>query len=318
MSDTTAWKLRGPVRTLKTESATHHFRRDGSIAQTEHHNPDGSISLSTFLYDSHGRLTESQFQRDGQGTSKMTHFYDDAGRRLSAIEISADNSERVAEESTYDARGRKTTRRFLPPQLAGQSCSYAIEGTDHSYSAPDATAMTVHHNERGLPDEANFHDAAGALVARVTFERDAAGRLLAEEYRLFQPLPDLPPEIMQLVFGADRTFSRTTYAYDENDRVFERNTQMGILSESSDRFRYDEYGNPIEQISEQTSREMQIDDDGQPHAGADRSTTQHSRLACEYDAQGNWTRREVWGRIDPNTDFEPTVVEHRLITYHSA
>src|SRR5215472_13734118 len=90
------WKLRGPVRMVRSEfaewdivqegwqaprrSTLVQFRDDGDITEIEDHNPNGSISRSNFSHDKHARLLEAIFQLDDGPISRRVCHYDDFGR----------------------------------------------------------------------------------------------------------------------------------------------------------------------------------------------------------------------------------------------
>src|SRR5438876_5436874 len=96
MSGLTQLKLRGPVRTLRTElaewdigqeqwqarchSSIVQFRPDGEVIEREDQNPNGSVSKSRSFYDDAGRLLETEFRLDQGPISKMVHRYDELGR----------------------------------------------------------------------------------------------------------------------------------------------------------------------------------------------------------------------------------------------
>jgi hypothetical protein len=77
MSDLATWNVHGPVHTLRTEHAEWdlslerwqaaryftlvRFHPDGRISESESHNPDGSISRSSYAYDAVGRMQEARF-----------------------------------------------------------------------------------------------------------------------------------------------------------------------------------------------------------------------------------------------------------------
>ena len=337
MSDLRKWKVRGPVRTLRTEFAEWDLQReewqparyftlvtfhpDGRIAQSDHHNPDGSVARSKFLYDENSRLTESQFGTDPEAPSSTTlYFYDDAGRQARTVQMNSGSTPRDIEVFTYDSRGLKTKVCFL---TIPEPCSYGVEGTEFSYGASGATTMTVRYGETALPDEVLFLDARNSLVRRVSFERDAAGRLLKEELHFGEqsPWPELPDsaaaEALASLFGPSQTLSSTTYAYDPSGRVSERTTRMGSLSEDRDSFRYDDRGNTIEHTTEHEAHEVEIDEQGSPHSASEQSSRQHFRFEYRYDTFGNWTERVVWGRLEPNPDFQRSNIERREFTYHA-
>ena len=123
-------------------------------------------------------------------------------------------------------------------------------------------------------------------------------------------------ELLAKVFGPSRSFSRTTYSYDEHGLPVERATEMGLLGGERSAFRYDAHGNPIEESTAQEDREFEADEQGELHVTKERSHTQHTRFQYQYDKQGNWTERVVWGRLEPNPNFERRNVERREITYH--
>ena len=308
------------------------FHPDGRIDEAEHHNPDGSISRSTFVYDDAGRLTESQSRMDEGSASKVVYSYDAAGRHVRTVQVNPDGVEREIEVYTYDDRGRKTELRFLHAPDANRVYGYAVEGTQ-LYAAPGATTMMVSYAQSGVPDEVLFHDAHQHLVRRVIFERDNRGRLLSEQLQsgeqspfaeLQRQLEDASPEVsarkaaaLAHLFGPRQTMSQTSYAYDENGRLRERNTRMGTLGRNRDSFLYDEYSKTIEHTTEHESYKIGIDEHGNQHTVSDHSSRQYSRFEYQYDKQGNWTERVVWTRIEPNPNFERSNIERREITYYS-
>ena len=269
------------------------FHPDGRIDEAEHHNPDRSISRSTFLYDDAGRLTESQSRMDEGPASKVVYSYDAAGRHVRTVQVNPDGVEREIEVYTYDDRGRKTELRFLHAPDANRVYGYAVAGTEMAYAAPGATTMMVSCAQSGVPDEVLFHDAHQHLVRRVVFERDDRGRLLSEHLQFGQSpfaelqrqLEDASPEVsarkaaaLAHLFGPRQTMSQTSYAYDENGRLRERNTRMGTLGRNRDSFLYDEYSKTIEHTTEHESYKIGIDEQGNQHTTSDHSSRQYSRF----------------------------------------
>jgi hypothetical protein len=346
MSALSDWKVHGPVHTLRTEHAEWdltneewlaprgfsvvHFLRNGSIAEAEHHNPDGSICRMIYSYDDAGRLAEIESRSDGGQPTKFLHFRDDAGRLLRSVCVDQDGTERESEAYSYAADGRKTKVHFIPH--AGGGVAVTIEGTDHGYSTNGATTMTTAYNEREQPEEVFLKDANGRVVGRVTFERDEAGRVLKEEMHsgeqgligeIASAAESGPPgsreglaAILSEIFGPTDVTSSTTYAYDEKGRVAERQMRMGSLGGHRTTYRYDGHDNPVEETTVDSSREMGIDDEGKVVEVRQNSSTHHLRFEYAYDALGNWTERVVWSRLDPNPDFQRSNVERRLITYY--
>jgi len=187
--------------------------------------------------------------------------------------------------------------------------------------------MTVTYDERDQPADVLFHDPDHNLLQRVVFTRDRDGRLVSEEIvrgeLLQNALDSAPPEeraranaLLATVFGPDQTLSRTTYAYDQRGRRVERRTRMGTLGENRTTFRYDDYDNPVEETTEDRSREVNIDENGIEEVTAETVQRQHARFEYQYDAQGNWTERVVLSRAEPNPDFRRENVERRNIAYY--
>ena len=59
-----------------------------------------------------------------------------------------------------------------------------------------------------------------------------------------------------------------------------------------------------------------IEADEQVHVTKDGLDTRHTLFQYQYDKQGSWTERVIWGRLEPNPNFECRNVERREITYH--
>lgn len=341
MSNTTEWKLQGPVETLKTETATwdqnqedwqphRHFtiasfRPDGALGRTDTHNPDGTMAHSQSLYDSAGQLIELHFWSNDNPIDRIVYTYDEAGRRSRAVQQSHDGTETLLEICTHNANNR-TKVKFLNHR--GANISYAIEGTDHSYSAPGATTMTTTYDANNLPVKVLFEGENRDSLSYVTFKRDSAGRLLSEEMHvgaesmLGDRLDKVSPEereklvlTLQKVFGG--TFSSTTYAYDTHGRLLERTQRMGALGEHRTTYRYDDHNNPIEETNECTNREASANEDGTMQYTPDITTVQHNRSEYRYDTHGNWTERIGSYRLEPDSDFQRSNIERRTITYHT-
>jgi YD repeat-containing protein len=110
----------------------------------------------------------------------------------------------------------------------------------------------------------------------------------------------------------------TVYAYDEKGRQVEKTRRMGALSEQHTKYRFDDHDNPIDEIAENTSRDMQMDEQGNLLPSNESSHGQHTRYSYTYDARGNWTERVVWIIFEPAKDFQRSNVERRQITYYPA
>jgi hypothetical protein len=347
VKDLTAWKVRGPVRTLRREFAewnsvdgtwqaprgisTVTFRRDGQVSEGESHNPDGSVAHWARMFDDSGRIIESQEWMDDGPRTRRLYSYDDRGRLTATTLVTLDGTRRQIETCHYDSTGGKTKVVNLGAEQPGMRIDgYGVEGTELAYGAPHAATLTTVYDDRELPSEASFHDANGNLVRRIVFSRDSEGRVLTELV-LFggeTPFPDglnyashVPigqhaqlASLLRTVF-AEQVFSSVAYAYDPQGRLVERVVRMGTLSEERTTFQYDEHDNPIAESVENRDREMGIHD-GAIVSNDQEPRAQHHRFDCEYDACGNWTERIVWTRIGSQPEFGRSNIERRTITYY--
>ncbi len=348
MSDRSKWKVHGPVRVLKTEFAewdlsqaqwgppkfptVYAFRPDGKISEIECHNPDGSITHRKWLYDGAGRLVEKHGWKNDEAPIKTLYFYDEAERHVRTVDDNHEGTQRESECCTYDSRGRKTQVRFLPTQKPNMFYSYGVEGTETSFDATGAATMTVTHDEGDQPTEVLFHDADGHLIRRVTFVRDSEGRLVREENYFGEqpPFPKLSdsfkgasPEdrvratvFLSKVFDPRRAVASTTYQYDKDGRLSMRNRYMAGVSEESTTFRYDDKGNPTEEATEETSREVGIDEQGELRTASENTSKRQVRFNYTYDAKGNWIERVGLIRYEQNTEFQRSNIERREIIYY--
>jgi hypothetical protein len=351
MSDVAKRKLRGPVRTLRSEhaewdapreawkpprhSSLDEFRTDGKISASTVHNPDGTIVRTTYRYDDRGRLMEVQSGAADGPLTKNIYSYDDAGRHIRTVTVGADGTSRESESCRYDSAGRKTKVSFLQAPVRGGAMMYGLETSDFAIGSSDATSVTTTYGDGDLPEEMLLHDANHEVTRRIRITRDREGRVLSEvaEFAGQFPFPEMrkdlaaiPPEqvaaltaMLSQVFQG-REIHGTTYAYDRQGRVLERTMRMGVLDENRVTYRYDDRDNPIEELSENRSREIGAD----PTTGALRSNNESMRrrdvrYEYQYDAEGNWTERIVSSRMeanDANANFQRSNVERRQFSYY--
>jgi len=317
MSDLARWKVRGPVETLRTEfapwdldqqqwrpprhSALTSFRPDGTVSLSEVHNSDGSIAHSRWLYDEAGRLIErTSWMNDGP-VEKIVYRYDQAGRHLRTTRQSTETDTEI---SRYDVRGLRTKVSFL--EVRGDNVVYGVEGTDRGYGAPGAARMVVTDGEHGLPAQVVFQDADGCALREVLFERDASGKLLKEQMRIIGEQSF--PEEFAKVFGD--VLSRIAYAYDSRGRLTERTTKFAGVSEELTTFRYDDRDDPVEETTQQISREANINDNGEVQYSSATVSVQQTRFEYRHDEHGNWTERIVSSQLGRSN------TERRAITYY--
>jgi hypothetical protein len=118
------------------------------------------------------------------------------------------------------------------------------------------------------------------------------------------------------IFG--NAFSRTAYAYDAQGRFRERTHSMGTLKEDRTTYRCDDlHDEPIEETTEDRSRQANLDDDGNVQYEPDKPAVQHNRFKYRYDAHGNWTERIVSHQPEGSSDFQRSNIERKTITYHA-
>ena len=179
MSDLAKWKVHGPVKTLKSEfatwdrdrqdwQATEHvtvasFHPDGTISNTDAHNPDGTIARSRWLRDDAGRTIEFHSWMNDGPIGRTVYVYDEGGRPIRTTHLSPDGTSTEVEVYNYDSDGKKTKVRFLPRNVADSECStsgacgattgYSIEGTDSAYGAPGATTIDHHLQRKEFTNE---------------------------------------------------------------------------------------------------------------------------------------------------------------------
>jgi YD repeat-containing protein len=349
MSDLANWKVLGPVHTLCTEfaewdlsleqwQAARHsnlvrFHPDGKIDESEAYNPDESIARSRYIYDAAGRLEELRFEMNAAATGKAVYTYDEHARLARVVSVDQSGKQRESESYTYTEDGKKIKVYFIPRQEPDVAFGYGIEGTTNAYSAPGATTITTRYDDRGQPGEVFFYDDGRRLLRRVIFTRDSTGRLIREEMHFGEriPFPEMEKELenasaedreataamLRNLFGPKKVRSSTTYAYDTKGRLVERRMRTGQLSDRCTTFRYDDHDNPIEETTRHTSREMQMDEEGNLRPTKENTNRQSVRFEYRYDAQGNWTERVVWSRWEANPNFERSNVERREITYYA-
>ncbi len=345
MSDLAKWKVKGPVETLRNEFAiwdldkeawqpvqhytTSSFRPDGKISATDFYNANGSIGHSRCLYDDAGRLTESNSWMGDGSISRVLYFYDEAGRHVRTVHLNQDGAQTDTEICIYDAGGKRTKVQFLGPTVAHTHTSYGIEGTDMGWSPPGAARMYTTYDDRDLPTKVVFRDANDNILRYSTLTRDSEGRLLNVELSLgdevlFQEIVEKSPAeerqgmaaMLEQIF--DGTFSSTTHVYDTRGRMIETTCRMGTLGGDRTTYRYDEdHDNPMEETTGHTSREANIDEHGVVIYSQDRVMIQHNRFEYVYDAHGNWVERIVSIRPEPNSTFQRSNIERRVITYHA-
>lgn len=348
MSDLTQYDVHGPVAALTTELVMWdaakkewqpsraprliRFRPDGQIAQIEQHSEDGSRSRTTYTYNEASQILETKFQTGDGPASKIISAYDGSGRLVRTVNIDEKGISTESEICRYDSSGRKTKIQFVPKQEGNVPHLYAIQGVEASIGGSGAATVTTVYDDRSQPVEVLVHDATHNLLRRMTVTRDSEGRVVKEEVllgtepafpELESRLKDAPPEARESLraalanaFGPNNALVSSTFTYDQKGRRVGRIHRMGILREERSSFRFDDHDNPVEEIREETGRDLGMDQQGHPRPSNETSHGQHTRFVYKYDAQGNWTEREAWLILEPSPDFQRSYIERRQITYY--
>jgi hypothetical protein len=205
-----------------------------------------------------------------------------------------------------------------------------VEDAQQVYGPVNAVEGRTSYDDNNLPSEASFYDANHTVVLRVVLGRDEAGRLISEEFRIGDTPPfsieeqitNASPEERDAVraalaqlYGPQTVTSRTTYLYDERGRQVERRRSIHGMCEERTTWRYDEHDNPVTEVQESVSRDMDVDSAGVFQPQQERSSRSEVRYEYKYDQTGNWIERVVWARIGGSGDFQPSNVERRQIGY---
>jgi hypothetical protein len=338
--DRTKWEVRGPVASLKNELAewdveqqywkpAQHFtvtsfRPDGAIASTDGYNPNGSIAHSRWIYDPSGRLVECDSWMNDKPRRRALYVYEEAGRHARTVSVAEDGTETDTEVYSYDAEGRRT--KVCPLALRQGNINYSIEGTDMALGAPGATRMVTSYDAQDLPVRVVFEDGNQKTVREVILKRDNEGRLVHLETRkgtqpsfscVGQPVSPEAETAISLLMGAlQGAFASTTFAYDNRGRLLERTDSMFNLGEDRTTYRYGDGDDLIQEICQRTSREANLDDGGVLQYTPDKVTAHEIRFEYRYDTHGNWVEKTVSTRFEANTEFQPSNITRRAITYH--
>jgi len=87
-------------------------------------------------------------------------------------------------------------------------------------------------------------------------------------------------------------------------RLAERQMSMADLGGDRHTYQYDDSGRLISETIED-------------HRRSEEPRRRHVRFEYRHDAQGNWTARVVWSRLEPNPNFERSNAERRQISYYA-
>jgi YD repeat-containing protein len=302
--------LRGPVKTCASSTTRWSYRPDGSLAEVQHRNPDGSEWTTMYVCDEAGRLSEVRSER-----GVLAYHYTPRGEfdRITS-------GERIVESWGRDERGRKTRTQHLEAPPAG-AAAYQVEGSDAAFPAEGATTITTIYGDREQPLEILFHDADGRLVNRVEFVYDDAGRLIEEAWN--QPFPaamleQVGPEQTQALRALFEGLWRRRHRYDAQGRRVETTTEFGPLGGQRTTVAYNEHGDQAEAVHFERTRELSMDGEGrliEPDQPPEERRSE-VRFEYQYDQHGNWTERVVSSRQKPDEPLLVSNSERRTIVYH--
>jgi len=307
------------------------FRPDGALTVHRHLNHDGSVFESIREYDASGRVIGVRNGEPGGLTDASIYEYGVQGRLERVVERHTDGRERVATSYEYGVDGSHTKIDHLDAErLARGAVHWQIEGTDVGYSANGAASIVLHYDERALPVEATFKDRDGQVLTRVSLTYDERGLLVEETQTIVEVavpeevLAQLTPshlEEFRTVFGGGRVHSHRVHRYDVDARRIEtRSSLFGGLGQDRETFDYNEHGDRIVEVRESSHRQGSLDDNGQIVEEPASLTTSRSeaRFRYDYDPEGNWVKKVVEGRSDPNQEFSISTIETRDIQYYPA
>jgi hypothetical protein len=98
--------------------------------------------------------------------------------------------------------------------------------------------------------------------------------------------------------------------------MVERTTRQGQLQEQRTTYQYDARDNPIEESEEGHSREIGLNDAGEPTRVEQPVRIRVIRSEYTYDPHDNWTERVVSQRCDVHAGFQRSNVERRTLSYY--
>lgn len=280
-------------------TAEEEFDENGRLVADESSEREGEQGpfRSVYHYGANGRLSlEDHFNRDGSPAGRTHYVYDSDGKRSEELFYTA--SGELLSRARYDEHQNVTDIESFRPdgsivQKRSIVHSYRREGNtlEDSYNeSPESVGIAPRHFKTVYT-----YSDSGQLIKEVAdgTEKtyDSRGRLSVE------------------VFGD----TRTTYSYDEQDRITEMlvtEPPGTLLSISGGHarcvYKYDSHGNEKERIL--------YKDDG--------SVSIHYLFTYEYDSHNNWTKRVEEEKVfNFREDIKPSTLEilsaeYRAISYH--
>jgi hypothetical protein len=262
-----------------------------------------------YSYDEMGRLIGIT------GRSGETYeVYDEKGKKalVPTVPPRAD----VTDDYRYDEKGKKTRVRTVPPrpdQLGFTVIfdSKMLEVTEEGRSLSGGGTVTTRYNGDDQPIESLVHDANEELLTQI-FHNYTNGRLISETLVIVrenfeatrQMRERFSDEQQRANIAKNRAFlgqlqglrMGRSYAYDDDDRVIRRLTQMGNFKQD-DSMTYNEQGDEAWTVMIRNG----VDDE--------RS---EFRYLYQYDSHGNWTERTT---INTDRPGDPST-QRRALAYY--
>ena len=353
MTDRDRHRLRGPVHTMRTETAEWDaateswkppsgyqlftFRTDGNTSHIESHY-GGSISHTAHVHDAAGRLTAIESWDNATAKSRMEFRYDEGGRPLETVLMAADGTRQQAETFTYDSNGRKTRVQYrafagLPEDVEHEAPDWQRFIPSSSEGSP-SPIVTVLYDASNRPSEVLIHTARHELQFRVVLTRDQQGRLLNVD-TTFAGLNSLAPGLEQELEKASpderaqaetmletvfekQTLQSVRFSYDGSGRLIEETLRMGTVMEDVKTYRYDEGGALVEETSV-TRTNVEALQGASPEVRAKEPDVRAARTRHEYqfDTHGNWTERRTASQGRDAADSHWSAVQRRAFTYYA-
>jgi YD repeat-containing protein len=241
------------------------YDADGRTSQRSYTNNDGTKGLETFTYDAEGHLLRTVWTGQAGGSDTI-YNYDSQGR---LVGITGQGDWTTTFE--YDAQGRKT--RIVKSTLAASSSaqqpgvagSVERENVDLFAAPPPGGWVTTSFNERDQPIESRVYGSTGKLISRLTRSYDEKGRVSDSAYVITSFESLLSPatreqlasdpqafEQMEIQFtkflGPQRILIRTSYIYDGQGRVKEKDNHFGPSDSTVTKITYNDHGDEAEEI----------------------------------------------------------------------
>lgn len=341
--------LRGPVRAFteettymgdapvasRTSSRTIEFDTMGREISSRSTNSDGSEFVSIHEYDADGRLDRDARGNTGQPFHETIYSYslDEKGRVVGMA-----NTARPDEDLkiSYDDAGRKTEvrtfKRERDPKIA--VAGSPLNSAQSGHLVPSGGSVTTIYDSTDQATEAQIRDSDGTLVGRVACEHDGDGRRTSEKYVIEDAVSLMPRDMVdkytaesgisqadlkaamekdfKRLLGPDQMWIGQNFRYDDQGRVVETQSRMGLAIAQTIRKTYNEKGDLLTS-EETTPGEIS----GQEPSTASVPHPKYlTRYHYQYDSFGNWTEQISEGRLETEDKWSPISIVRRKIEYY--